>query len=254
VHLERYEARGFEVPVETWGSSKKTLVFVPGLGCHPRYYGRGLERLSRDFRIVVPDLSFATHTRLPAEPSEYLALLGDIADDLAPDAVWCGHSFGALVALLRPGAAIACAPSVPVELPLWRTVARAVWLQAREYLGLEGRIGVTYAGRIMVDYVSTAVTRPGALFPAVRALKRPSGELPLESRHAVVYLCARDEMYRTAEYDRYFTACGHAGVTIEELPDGHDWPITRPERFAERMRLAWERVTGAGAGAAAAAD
>lgn len=242
MHLRHYEARGFEVPVETWGSAADTLVFLPGLGCHPRYYRPGLERLSDRFRILVPDLSFPTHSRLPAGPAAYLALVEDLARDLAPDAVWSGHSFGALLALLRPGPAIACAPSIPAEIPLWRTVSRAAWLQFREYAGLEGRRGPGYAGRIMLDYVSTAVGRPRSLFPAVRSLKRPPAELPIRTGRAVVYLCARDEMYRASEYERYFGIHGREGVTIEELEDGHDWPILRPARFAERMTYAWERV------------
>lgn len=243
MHVQRYEARGFEVPVETWGSAADTLVFLPGLGCHPRYYRPGLERLSDRFRIVVPDLSFPTHSRLPPGAAGYLALVEDLARDLAPGAVWSGHSFGALLALLRPGPAIACAPSIPAEIPLWRTVSRALRLQLREYAGLEGRRGPGYAGRIMLDYVSTAVGRPRSLFPAVRSLERAPAELPIRAGRAVVYLCARDEMYRPSEYERYFGLHGHGGVTIEELEDGHDWPILRPARFAERLACAWERVT-----------
>lgn len=242
MHVQRYEARGFEVPVETRGSALDTLVFLPGLGCHPRYYRPGLERLSDRFRTVVPDLSFSTHARLPQGPAEYLAVVEELARELAPDAVWSGHSFGALLALLRPGPAIACAPSIPAEIPLWRTVSRAAWLQLREYVGLGGRRGPGYAGRILVDYVSTAVGRPRSLFPAVRALERPAAELPIRTGRAVVYLCDRDEMYRSSEYDHYFEAHGHEGVTIERLEDGHDWPILRPARFAERMTRAWERV------------
>lgn len=242
MHVRHYEARGFEVPVETWGSAADTLVFLPGLGCHPRYYRRGLERLSDRFRIVVPDLSFPTHSRLPADLDGYLALLETLVDDLAPGAVWSGHSFGALLALLRPGPAIACAPSIPVQIPLWRTVARAAWLQLREYTGFEGRLGPVYAGRIMADYVSTAVARPHALFPAVRSLKRPPAELPPRSGRAVVFLSARDELYRSSEYGRYFGAHGHGQMTIEEVEDGHDWPSLRPARFAERLTRAWERL------------
>jgi hypothetical protein len=242
VRVQLYEARGLEVPVELWGSAADTLVFLPGLGCHPRYYRRGLERLARRFRIVVPDLSFRTHSHLPSDPDEYLAVVDDVAGGLAPGAVWSGHSFGALLALLRPGPAIACAPSIPADIPLWRTVSRAAWLQLREYAGLEGRLGPAYAGRILTDYVSTAVVRPDALFPAVVSLKRPPAELPIRTGRAVVYLCARDEMYRASEYGRYLAACGHEGVTIETLGDGHDWPILRPARFAERVERAWERL------------
>lgn len=244
MRVQRYEARGFEVPVETRGSAADTLVFLPGLGCHPRYYRPGLERLSDRFRTVVPDLSFSTHGRLPADPAGYLAVVEELGRDLAPGAVWSGHSFGALLALLRPGPAIACAPSVPAGIPLWRTVFRAARLQLREYIGLEGRRGPGYASRIMLDYLSTAVGRPRALFPAVRSLERPVDELPIRTGRAVVYLCARDEMYRSSEYDRYFEIHGHEGVTIERLGDGHDWPILKPARFAERMTRAWERVNG----------
>lgn len=233
---------GLEVPVETWGSSSETLVFLPGLGCRPLYYRPGLAGLAERFRVIVPDLSFRTHRTLPESPEDYLALVTSLADELAPDAVWAGHSFGALVALLREGPAIACAPSVPAPISTVRYFGRAVWLQAREYVGLEGWLGVRYAPQIMVDYVSTAALRPGTLFPSVASIRGDAGLWPPVCRSGVVYLCERDEMYRASEYDAYFDGSAAPGLEIERLDDAHDWPITRPERFVRRMTEAYDRL------------
>jgi len=230
------------VPVEVWGSGGDTLVFLPGLGCHPVYYRRGFEVLAERFRIVVPDLSFRSHRELPETVHAYLQLVTRIASDLAPAATWCGHSFGALVALLSDRPAIACAPSVPVALPLSRMFGRAVWLQLREWVGLEGWLGVRYAGNIMVDYVGTSVVRPRAIFPAIADLRRPETAFPIATARAVVYLCARDELYRRSESRAYLDVSRHVGIEIRGLDDGHDWPITRPERFVDRVSEAHARL------------
>lgn len=242
MQTRRYVFDGREVPVETWGSSPETLVFLPGLGCHPLYYRPGLAGLAERFRVLVPDLSFRTHRTLPESPEDYLALVSSLADELAPGAVWAGHSFGALVALLREGPAIACAPSVPAPISMGRYFGRAVWLQAREYLGLEGWIGVRYAPRIMVDYLATAALRPGTLFPSVASIRGEADLWRPVCRTGVVYLCERDELYRTCEYEAYFEGDAAPGLHIERLDDAHDWPITRPERFVRRMMEAYHRL------------
>ncbi len=244
MRIERYEVGGREVPVETWGSSPDSLVFLGGLGVRPVYYRPGLELLSRRFRVWVPDLSFRTHRSLPSSPDEYLDLVGALARDMAPRATWVGHSFGGLLALMRRGPAIACAPSVPAEVPLSRMFGRAVWMQLREYAGLEGRIGVTYAGRIMVDYVRTAAFRPTLLFPAISALRSPPEAFPPVSREAIVYLCVKDDLYRDGEYRAYFDGPAGAGLEVVPLDDGHDWPITRPARLLDRVTEAFERLRG----------
>ncbi len=227
--------------METWGSSQETLVFLLGLGIHPRHYRYGFERLAKRFRVVVPDLSFRTRLQLPSTPDEYLDLVTAIADELAPDAVWVGHSFGALLALMREGPAVALAPSVPAQVALPRMFGRAVRSQLREYFGFEGWFGVTYAAQVMVDYVGTAVTRPGTIFPSIASLNAPPEAFPPRAQNAVVYLCHRDEMYRAREYTAYLEA-RKEGVEVITLRDSHDWPITRPERLETRVGEACDRL------------
>lgn len=252
---QRTAVQGLEVPVEIWGSSSETLVFLPGLGAHPRYYRKGLERLAHDLRIVVPDLSFRSHRRLPSNPLGYLAIVQQIALDLAPDAVWSGHSFGGLLALMSDRPAIACAPSVPAQVSLPRMFSRALRLQLREVLGREGRNGFVYAPRIMVDYVSAALLRPGSLFPPVGSLRTAPGSYRPSTPRAVVYISARDELYREADYDSYFLSTPGADVTdagshrpqleVITLADCHDWPSLHPERFATRLWDSHQRIMAA---------
>lgn len=253
MHVETYEAAGLEVPVETWGSAGETLVFLTGLGCPPSEYRRGFEQLSRTHRLLVPDLSFRRRVSLPRDIETYLRVVRGVCDGLAPGAPWAGHSFGALLALLRSeGPAIACAPSVPAAVPFPVTVWRAARMQVREYLGLEGPGARAYAARILFHYVKTAVIRPRSLFPVTRALRTDPADWPVRSPRSVVFLCERDDLYRDAEYADYF-AGDIPGQEIRRVPEGHDWPITHPDLLADRLAAALETVNDravAGAGPA----
>ncbi len=160
---------------------------------------------------------------------------------MAPGAVWAGHSFGALLALRHEGPAVACAPSVPAEVGLPRMFSRAVWQQLREYVGLEGWIGVTFAPRIMVDYVGTAILRPRSIFPPIRALNAPATAFGIRSPEAVVFLCKKDELYRPADYRAYF-GDGGSGIRLRSIADCHDWPVTNPRGFEERMTSALAEI------------
>jgi len=222
------------VPVETRGSAGETLVFLPGLGCAPDEYWRGLDALSSELRVLAPDLSFRGLPTLPRSIEGYLDLVSRIAEELAPGAPWSGHSFGALLAMLHPGRAIACAPSVPADVALPRTIGRAVWKQTLQCLGFDGRRAVGFGWRTARDYLATAAARPKSLFSITADLKRPPAALPPRSRRAVVYLCRRDELYLPGEYEAWFDGTPQ-GFEIREVEEGHDWPVTHPERFAERM-------------------
>ena len=231
------------MPVEIRGSSAETLVFLPGLGVPPDHYADGLCPLVERFTVIVPDLSFRRGRSLPASTTDYLDLLTAMTDDLAPDAVWAGHSFGALLALLSRRPAIACAPSVPVEAGVPRMFGRAVHQQAREYAGLEGWRGLRFAASIAVDYVGTAALRPGALFPVLQSLRVPPETFPPRSPRAVVYLSDRDELYREREYRRYFDGA-HEEIEEVRVPDCHDWPVLRPDLLATRLEKAFDRLRG----------
>ncbi|MFV1986813.1 MAG: alpha/beta fold hydrolase [Gemmatimonadota bacterium] len=239
---ETYEAEGLEVPVETWGSGTDTLVFLPGLGCAPQEYARGLALAARKRRIVVLDLSFRGRADLPTSIEQYLRVVNGVCEQVAPGAPRAGHSFGGLLALLHPGPAIACAPSVPARVALPHTFGRAVVLQLREYVGLEGRAAVPYALRTTRDYIVKAVRSPRALFSITSALNDDPGTRPARAEAAVVYLCRRDEMYRRREYDGYFGPSSTAAYEFLEVDEGHDWPATHADRFAERIDAALESL------------
>lgn len=243
MQTQRFEFQGLEVPVETWGSSSEALVFLPGLGVHPRYYRPGLERLSSRVRIVVPDLSFRTHRNLPTDPLAYHALVRQIAAEMAPGAIWAGHSFGGLLALMNDGPAIACAPSVPARVGLVRMAGRAVRQQTREYLGLEGWDGAKYAGSILTDYLKMVATAPRVIFPSVLSLDATPDDYPIQTSRAVVYLPRRDQIYRPTELEAYLGADREA-FAIETVEDCHDWPVTNPEGFEQRIGSALEQLRG----------
>lgn len=234
------------VPVSLGGAGRGDLFFIPGLGVPPDCYAPGLRRLRERLTVAVPDLSFGSHRTLIRDVDGYVEALREIARRTLPDAVWCGHSFGGLMALVGPRPGLALAPTVPSEAGWPGTVGRALRLQAREHLGSGGPRGRRWARRIMVEYVSAAVLRPGVILPVISDLvDRKPIDLPPVAKPARVVLGRSDVLYRSDEVRRYLDAVDADHVEVEEVDDGHDWPVTRPGLMVRRVTAGVERLSGA---------
>jgi pimeloyl-ACP methyl ester carboxylesterase len=242
MHTQRYDFHGLDVPIQTWGSSSETLVFLTGLGIHPQHYWRGIHLLADRFRVVIPDLSFRSHRKLPSSPGDYLNLVTEVSRRFAPGAALVGHSFGALLALLHGGPAIACAPTIPTPVALPRMIGRAARQQLRAYLGLEGWYGCRYAAMVMTDYLRAAVTHPSIVFPIIQSLNQPSSAFQSQSQHAIVFQSSKDEFHRPEEYATYFGR-NPTGVRIIPVLEYHDWPINCPQRLMERVNFAFDELS-----------
>lgn len=244
---ESFRFDGLRVPVEIWGGGGSApLVFLPGMGAHPIYYGKGLQRLSEHYTVFVPDLSFRTHESLPARVVRYQALAERLGDLFAPEAPQAGHSFGGLIALMGSRPAIALSPTVPVPVGWATKIGRAVMLQLREYLGLEGRYGVRWAWGIMKDYVRTAARRPSCLFPVVSETLHCLAHVfrPVAPR-AHVILADFDRLYRRQEYDAYLAVSATDRIVVRRVRTGHDWPVTHPVLLEREILAATGRSDGA---------
>ncbi len=239
---DTFPFNGLAIPVETWGTEGRALVFLPGLGVHPSYYAAGLTVLGELHTVVLPDLSFRSHTRLRWGVDEYTRFVEALCAERAPEAVRVGHSFGGMLALLSGAPAIACSPSVPVDIRWPAAVYRAVLLQLEEYGGREGWPGVRFAARIMGDYVRTAARRPRQLFPVVNQFHRGiTDRLEPVTRRAHVILSRGDRLYRATEYTRYLKLLPR-GYSLTTVDASHDWPVTRPRLFARLIMDALETV------------
>lgn len=230
--MERHDSfrfDGLRVPVEIRGEGSP-LVFLPGLGVHPRYYGDGIARLSDHFTVFVPDLSFRTHADLPAQIERYRALAEDLSDHYAPTAFRAGHSFGGFLALLGSVPAIALSPLIPLAVGWSSKVGRAVRLQAREYFGLEGRRGAGWAWSILRDYVGTAVRRPASLFPAVsETLHCLADRFRPTAPMAHVVLAEYDRLYYVRESESFLAGTARSRLVVKRVRRGHGWPVTHPD-------------------------
>ena len=226
---ERFRFDGFEVPVEIHGSGEP-LVFLPGLGVHPRYYRDGLARLGRHFTVFAPDLSFRTHGDLPGRVDRYRELLEALADRYAPAACRVGHSYGGFLALLGSAPAVALSPLIPLKVGWGSKVGRAIQLQLREYLGFEGRRGVAWAWSIFRDYLGTAVRSPACLFPAVsETLHCLASAFRLTAPAAHIVVADFDRLYRPRDYETFLARSESAGIVVRRVPCGHAWPVTHPD-------------------------
>ncbi|MFW6084631.1 MAG: alpha/beta fold hydrolase [Gemmatimonadota bacterium] len=241
--IDRFTFEQFEFDVHRWGDGPPGLLFLPGMGVHPRHYAPGLERLSRHLAVVSPDLSFRSNPTLPADWAGYLACVEAVAERFAPRAPRAGHSLGGLLALRGDRPAIALSPLIPVPLGWLRQSWRAVRLQLREYAGVEGARGIRWALAMLVEYVGMALTAPEKLFPALRCTHSEHIDDFRPRAPAVrLVLGRRDLLYREAEYGRYVERIGLDGRAVRWLPHGHDWPVTRPSLFESEVLGALEDV------------
>lgn len=244
---EKFRHGGLEFPVHIRGRASDTLLFLPGMGVHPRHYADGLDRLARRMTVVCPDLSFGSNRVLPEDIDGYLACIDRVADRFAPAAPRAGHSLGGLLAMLGDTHAIGLSPMIPLPLTWFGQVWRAVRLQLREFAGVEGRRGARWAIAMLANYVGMAVTAPTKLFPAVSCAHRTFDE-PFRPRAARVQLVLGhyDQLYRRSEYRQFVVESGLPEGSIKWLPRGHDWPATHPELLEREILSALDSRQAAG--------
>lgn len=218
-----------DVPVEVRGRSSESLLFLPGMGVHPRHYAPGLDRLARHFTVVTPDLSFGSNRSLPPDYAGYLACVETVADRLAPGAPRVGHSLGGLLALQGDTPAVALSPLLPLPLGWVGQIWRAVRLQLREIAGIEGARGVRWALAMLAEYAGMALTAPEKLFPALACTHSEFRETFRPSAPSIRLVLGHfDHLYRRSEYGRFVEDAGLDASAVRWLPHGHDWPVTRP--------------------------
>lgn len=239
LHSETFRYEKLEFPVQIRGRASDAILFLPGMGVHPRHYADGLDRLARRFTVVCPDLSFRSNRLLPQELEGYLHCVDAVAGKYAPEALRTGHSLGGLIAMLGSNPAVGLSPMIPIPLSWAGQVWRAVRLQLREYAGVEGSRGVRWALAMMANYVAMAVTAPRKLFPAVSCAHRSFGEsFRPRAPEAQLVLGRFDELYKAVEYRRFAEASGIPGAAIKWLDRGHDWPATHPELLESEVLAA----------------
>jgi len=248
---ESFRHGRLKFPVHIRGGASDALLFLPGMGVHPRHYADGLDRLARRFTVVCPDLSFGSNRVLPEDLEGYLRCVEGVAHRFAPTAPRAGHSLGGLLAMLGDQHAIGLSPMIPLPLTWFGQIWRAVRLQLREFAGVEGRRGARWALAMFANYVGMAATAPTKLFPAVSCAHRTFDE-PFRPRASGVQLILGhfDELYRRSEYRQFAAISGVPEAAIKWLPRGHDWPATHPELLEREILAALESrppISAAGA-------
>jgi pimeloyl-ACP methyl ester carboxylesterase len=242
VTMEQVSFDGMQVPVEVYAGPDRPLLFLPGFGVHPLNYREGVERLARHFTVFMPDLSFGTHTELPLHVARYQAFVELLSERHAPGAPRIGHSFGGLLALLGSRPAVALAPMIPITGGWPTKIRRAILLELREYVGLEGRRGVRWAFHITGEYIRTAALRPHCLFPSVsETLGRTPGDFLPTAPHSTLVLARHDRLYLQSEYDAYLALSDTTRIATRYVSRGHDWPVTHPD-LVEREVLEALRI------------
>ena len=244
---ERFEWADLDIPVQVRGRSSDPLLFLPGMGVHPRHYGPGLDRLARTFTVFVPDLSFGSNRRLPRDYAGYQACVEAMADRYAPGAPRAGHSLGGLLALQGDAPAVALSPLIPLPLGWFGQIWRAVRLQLREYAGIEGARGVRWALAMLANYAGMALTAPEKLFPALSCTHTDfTADFHPTAPRSRLVLGRFDHLYRRGEYGRFMQLAGLAPDSVRWLPHGHDWPVTQPAAMEAEIVAALAETGAAG--------
>lgn len=222
----------FDLGSGTPGDAPEAVLLVHGIGVSSRYYGPLERDLSRDLRVVAPDLpGFGRSTmpdRHPLSVAEHADVLAALVEELGLDRpVVVGHSMGAQLvtelAIRRPelvGALVLLGPVVDPAAPsiarqglrlaldFLREPPRGALLQLREYL----RTGVRWylaTARHMVTY-------------------RIEERLPLVTVPVVVVRGKQDPV-APSEFVRRLAA-SHRDGTVEEVPGGaHLVQWSRPD-------------------------
>ncbi len=239
---------GMRIPVEIRGQASP-LVFLPGLGVHPAYYSDGLDRLARHFSVFAPDLSFRTHAALPEQVERYRQLAEDLAQRYAPGAARVGHSFGGFLALLGSVPAIALSPLIPLAGGWRQKVGRAVRLQLREYLGLEGHRGARWAWNIFRDYLRAAARSPACLFPTVsETLHCIAHSFRPTAPTAHVIVAEFDRLYLPGATEIFLRGLRRERLVVKRLACGHGWPVTHPALLEREVVVAVRSRRQAGEG------
>jgi pimeloyl-ACP methyl ester carboxylesterase len=229
VRQESFRFDGLQVPLEIHGTGEP-VIFLPGLGVHPRYYRDGMTRLGHHFTVFVPDLSFRTHSDLPDRVERYREFTEALAERHAPNAFRAGHSYGGFLALLGSVPAVALSPLIPLTVGWGNKFTRAVRLQLREYLGFEGRRGASWAWNILWDYVGTAVRSPASLFPTIsETLHCIAHTFRPTAPRAHIVLAEYDRLYLPKEAEIFLAQSREETVVVRRVPRGHGWPVTHPE-------------------------
>lgn len=248
LRLEHVRHETMRIPVEIRGTASDPLIFLPGMGVHPRHYLSGLERLARHYTVIAPDLSFGSHPHLPSEYAGYLACVDAVAARIAPEAPRVGHSLGGLLALQGDRPAVALSPLIPLPLGWLRQFWRAVRLQLREYAGTEGLRGVRWAMAMLANYAGMVLTAPEKLFPAISCTHSPvTPDFHPRAPTIRLVLGRFDQLYRDTEYGHFVERAGVPADAVRWLPHGHDWPVTRPDLMEAEVlsALRKEKRTGA---------
>lgn len=250
-YIEHLQVDDLDIPVQIRGRSSDALLFLPGMGVHPRHYAPGLDRLARHFTVVTPDFSFGSNRALPPDYAGYLSCVEAVATRFAPEAPRAGHSLGGLLALQGDRPAVALSPLVPLPLGWFGQIWRALRLQLREYAGIEGPRGVRWALAMLANYAGMALTAPEKLFPALACTHSEFTEVFRPRAPSIRLVLGHfDHLYRRAEYGRFVAAAGLGEHTVRWLPHGHDWPVTRPAVMEAEVLAALRDGLSSGTGPA----
>lgn len=220
------------------GNRAPDVLLVHGIGVSSRYFGPLEQALSRDARVVAPDLPGFGRSRVPDEPAltvaEHAEVLAALVEELALDRpVVVGHSMGAQfateLAVRRPDLVGGLVLLGPVADPAaWsvtrlglrlaadvvREPPRGALLQLREWLRTGARWYLATA-RHMVDY-------------------RIEERLPLVTAPVTVLRGARDPVAPSA-FVRRLAASAADGDVVEVAGAAHLVHWSRPDAVREAV-------------------
>lgn len=221
------------------------MVFLHGFGCGPSYYLPLLNHLAEQFEIIAPKMFGINYLKnQPVSINEYAELTLDFCSSLgAEPCCVVGHSMGSIVAfktgdiLSEYVCLVGMNPVLPVDYDLFGFIARAIYKNIRESMGITGGLRAIRFGNAI---------GPFALFNLPRNM--PASIHTLKDIRNFTYqkmTVAQPTLILYGEKDEFFKLDGgindhikgsFAHLTIKRLNKfNHDWPIFYPKLAAQEI-------------------
>jgi pimeloyl-ACP methyl ester carboxylesterase len=221
------------------GGEGETLFYLHGLGLHPRYSRRTLERLAEDFEVVAPVMyGVNCLSAQPTSVDEYAELTSEFERRFEARHV-VGHSLGASVGITAFGEGnvehiVAINPMMPVDYGVSGFLMRATKKWWKELQGM-GEAGSTqFAVRILLPFAANTVRALPTNLRLAANLQR-FGYNGVKAQVPTRVLYGEDDEYFDLD-ERSRELFERMGVEVRTLPGhNHDWPLFSPNRTAAEV-------------------
>ena len=222
------------------------MVFLHGFGCVPSHYLPLLNRLANQFEIIAPKMFGINYLKKqPASINEYAELALDFCSSLEVKPYgMVGHSLGSIVAfktgdmLSENFYLVGMNPVLPVDYDLFGFIARAIYKNTRESLGITGGFRAVRFGNTIPPFALINLLRNvSASIDTVKDIRNFTYHNMAVMQPTLILYGEKDEFFSLDGRIKEHIKCSFAQLTIKRFNKfNHDWPIFYPTLADQEIR------------------